>query len=105
MTILAMPGENMGNFSLWANTVKDNVVPISYTVKGLETLITQSEFPEVNVTELASEMKNAFEEYCTVNPLCKNPRGDPSWPSNATSNINIQGEIGINNMDALTNKT
>jgi hypothetical protein len=56
MTILAMPGENMGNFSLWANTVKDNVVPISYTVKGLETLITESEFPEENVTELASEM-------------------------------------------------
>jgi hypothetical protein len=56
MTILAMPGENMYNFPLWANTVKDNVVPISYTVKGLDTLITESEFPGVNITELTSEM-------------------------------------------------
>jgi hypothetical protein len=96
-----MPAENMDNFTLWANKVKNNVVPISYTVKGLETLLTESEFPGVNITEMASEIKNAFEEYCTVNPLCKNPRGDPSWASNSTSNIKIQREIGVNNMDAL----
>jgi hypothetical protein len=48
-------------------------------------------------------MSTGFSLYCTQNPLCKNPNGDPSWPDHARSSVSLKGSIGISNMDALIN--
>lgn len=75
-TIGGLPPRS-GNWLDWANTVKDNLAPVSYELTAISVLF--NFVPNINATKAVSSFQTYVNNYCTKNkcPPMTPERPDP----------------------------